>query len=201
MDIDRHTHVLLPIMGPEKTDILRLPKRHEPKLTTGVTAADGARLVRAQSVRDAVVAGIVAVILFCILWSMLSVLINRIFPWFTLILGLVVGLVVRRAGRGLDWRFPVIAALLVALGALAGNVLIAAAFTAAEFETGTLTILGAVTSMTWPVFFAEVMTPADLVYALFGAAVAAFYAKRRLGRAEFFALRQWEKTHDRDTPT
>lgn len=188
-------------MGPEKTDILRLPKRHEPKVTTDVTAADGERLLRAQSMRDAIIAGLVAVIVFCILLAMLSALIDRIFPWFPLLLGLVVGLVVRRAGNGLDWRFPSTAAVLVVVGALIGNVLVAATFTAAEFETGTLTILGAVTSMTWPVFFTEVMTPPDLVYALFGAAVAAFYANRRLARAEFLALRKWEKEHGGNRPT
>lgn len=188
-------------MRQEKTAVLRLPKRHGPGVGTEITAADGARLHRAQSLRGAVLAGLVAVVLFCVLWSMLSALINRIFPWFTLLLGLVVGLVVRRAGRGLDWRFPAVAALLVVLGTLAGNILVAATFTAAEFETGTLTILGAVTTMTWPVFFTEVMTPADLVYAMFGAAVAAFYAKRRLGRAEYFALRKWENEHGRDRPT
>lgn len=188
-------------MGSEKTDILRLPKRHAPKVTTDVTSADGERLVRAQSLRDAIVAGLIAVIVFCVLFSMLSALIDRMFPWFPLLLGLVVGLVVRRAGNGLDWRFPATAATLVVLGALAGNVLVAAMFTAAEFGTGTLTILGAVTSMTWPVFFTEVMTPPDLVYALFGAAVAAFYANRRLARAEVLALRKWEKKHGGDRTT
>ena len=201
MDIERYTHVLLRIMGSKKTDVLRLPKRHAPKVTTDVTAADGARLVRAQSVRNAILAGLVAVILFCMLWSMLSTLIGRIFPWLTMLLGLLVGLAVRRAGRGLDWRFPTIAALLAVLGSLSGNILVAASFTAAELGTGTLTVLGSVTSMTWPVFFAEVMTPADLVYALFAAAIAAFYANRRLARAEFLALRKWENQHGNDRAT
>jgi hypothetical protein len=46
--------------------------------------------------------------------------------------------------------------------------------------------------MTWPVFFDEVMTPADLIFALVSATVAAFYANRRLTRAEYLALRTWE---------
>ena len=196
MDILQRTGVLLRIMAPEKTDVLRLPKRHAPKVRREVTAADGARIVSAQSVRDATIAGLVAVIVFCILWSMLSALIDRIFPWFTMLLGLLVGLVVRRAGHGIDWRFPTIAAAYALLGSLAGNIVVAATFTAAEFETGTLTILGAVTSMTWPVFFAEVMTPPDLIYALFAAATAAFFANRRLNRAEFLALRKWEDQHE-----
>ncbi len=200
MDIAGRTRVLLRNMSEEKTNILRLPKKHAPKVTGRVSAAEGGRLVEAQSLRDALVAGLVAVTLFTVLWSMLSVLLGRIFPWLTLFLGICIGLVVRRAGRGLDWRFPVLAALLTLLGSLAGNIAIAANFTAAEFETGTLTVLGAVTTMTWPVFFAEVMTPVDLIYGLFSAAVAAFYANRRLTRAEFLALRKWEHRGSEDEP-
>jgi len=78
-------------------------------------------------------------------------------------------------------------------GALAGNVLVAAAFTAAEFDTGTLTVLRAATSFTWPVFFAEVMTPADAIYAFAGAGVAAFYANRRLSRKQYASYRAWQQ--------
>jgi hypothetical protein len=182
-------------MSEDKTDVLRLPKKHATKTTREVTAADGARLVSAQSLRRAVLAGVVAVVVFCTLWSMLSLVANRIFPWLTLLLGLLVGYVVRRAGHGIDWRFPVLAAALAVVGSLAGNVVVAAAFTAAEFDTGTLQILGAVTSLTWPVFFAEVMTPADAVYAVFAAAFAAFFANRRLTRTEYLALRKHEASN------
>ena len=73
------------------------------------------------------------------------------------------------------------------------HIVVAAAFTAQEFETGTLQILRAVTAMTWPVFFNEVMSFADAIYALVGAVVAAFYANRKLTRAEYFALRLWKQ--------
>lgn len=179
-------------MNQDKTDVLRLPRKHAPKVTREVTAADGERLVSSQSFRNALLTGAAAVLVFCVLWSMLSVLVDRIFPWLTLLLGLLVGHVVRRAGRGLDWRFSALAAALALAGALAGNIVVAAAFTAAEFDTGTLRILGAATALTWPVFFTEVMTPADAVYAVFAAAVAAFYANRRLTRAEYLALRKYE---------
>ena len=52
-------------------------------------------------------AGLIIIIVFSVLWAMASTLINRILPWMTVILGILVGLGVRRAGRGLDWRFPV----------------------------------------------------------------------------------------------
>jgi len=178
---------------PEKQkSVLRLPQRHR-GAPGEASAADGVRLVKAQSFRDAVVAGLIVIILFSALWAMLSTLVNRIFPWMTVVLGILIGLVMRRAGRGLDWRFPVCAAVLALAGALVSNVVVAAAFTASELETSTFTILRAVTSMTWPVFFDEVISAADIVYALFGAATAAFYANRRLSRGEYVAVRKWQE--------
>lgn len=143
--------------------------------------------------RDAIVGGLIVIILFSVLWSMLSTLVNRIFPWMTVLLGVLIGLVMRRAGRGLDWRFPVLAAGLALAGALAGNIFVAAAFTADELGTSTLEILRAVTSMTWPVYFSEVISAADVVYALMGAGAAAFYANRRLTRSEYSAWRRWRE--------
>ena len=172
--------------------VLRLPKKHR-GAADRAGQVDVRRLLDEQSMRDALAASLIVIILFSLLWAMLSTLVNRIFPWMTIVLGVVIGLVVRRAGRGLDWRFPVLAAVLTLVGAVASNVIVAAAFTADELGTSTFTILRAVTSMTWPVFFAEVVSAADIVYALFGAATAAFYANRRLMRSEYSALRKWRE--------
>ncbi len=179
-------------MAEKRKSVLRLPKRHVGAPGSS-SAADGERLVEAQSFRDAAVAGLIVIILFSVLWAMLSTLGNRIFPWMTVVLGILIGLVMRRAGRGLDWRFPILAAALALAGALVSNVVVAAAFTASELDTSTFTILRAVTSMTWPVFFDEVISAADIVYALFGAATAAFYANRRLSRGEYNSVRKWQE--------
>ena len=192
MEIRRRIRVLLRIMSDEKTGVLRLRKKHLPKVSREPTQEDARRLVAAQSVRNATMASLITIILFSVLWSMLSQLTGRIFPWMTLLLGILLGLAIRRAGFGLDWRFPVLAAGFALLGSLIGNVVVAAAFTAPELGTDTLTVLLNLTAMTWPVFFDEVMTPADLVFALFAAGIAAFYANRRLTRAEYLALRTWE---------
>jgi hypothetical protein len=185
--------VLLPIMSDENTGIIRLRKKHLPKVDKVPTRDDAQRLRAAQSVRNAIVASLIVIIVFSMFWSMLSVQLGRIFPWMTLLLGLLIGLAVRRAGLGLDWRFPAIAAVMAVLGSLSANVVVAAAFTAPILETTTLAVLSNLTVMTWPVFFDEVMTPADLVIALFSAGIAAFYANRRLTRAEYLALRTWEE--------
>jgi len=178
--------------------VLRLPKRHSRNSAGPPDRQLGARLANAQSPRSAITAGFVVIVIFSSAWAMLSAYVGRVFPWLTLLQALLVGLAVRRAGRGIDWRFPAIASAFAVLGALAGNIVVAAAFTAAEYDTGTLTVLRAVTSLTWPVFFDEVMTGADAVYALGSAGIAAFYANRRLTRAEFAAYRAWREADDHD---
>ena len=182
----------------QRKQVLRLPKRHSREHAAPPDPAVGARLARGQSLRGAVLAALLAVIAFSVVWVMLSTALGRLFPWMTVVQGLIVGLAVRRAGRGLDWRFPVIAAVAAVAGALAGNVIVAAAFTAAEFDTGTLTVLRAATSFTWPVFFDEVMTPADAIYALAAAGVAAFYANRRLSRHQYASYRAWLRENRSD---
>lgn len=182
----------------DKPKVLRLRKRHEPGNHAPPVLADGERLVAAQSVTHALLAGLVATLFFAIIWAMTSSLLSRVFPWFVLLLGFLVGFVVRRGGQGLDWRFPTLAAAITFCGAIVAKIVVAAAFTAAEFETGTLRVLSAVTTMTWPVFFDEAMTAADFIYALFAAAIAAYYANRRLSRRQYQALRMWEDRHEHE---
>lgn len=177
--------------------VLRLRKKHAPGRHTRPDASDGARLIGAQSTHHAVIAGVIVVILFATIWAMLSVALARVFPWLTLVLGFLIGVAVRRGGQGLDWRFPAIAAFLAFLGSIFGNVVVAAAYTAGELGTGTFTVLKSVTTYTWPVFFGEVMTAADFVFAFLSAGIAASYANRRLSRREYQALRIWqEESHD-----
>lgn len=177
---------------------LRLRKKHGSGKPTQVTFVDGKRLVKAQSVRNAVVAGLIVIIIFSLFWITLSELTNRVFPWFTIVLGFLLGHSIRLAGRGTDWRFPLIAAGMAIAGSLIANIIIAASVTAEGFGTGTLDVLRAVTSMTWPVFFDEVLTVADAFYAAIAAAIAAFYANRRLTRSEYQALRMWREEQEKD---
>jgi len=176
---------------------LRLRKKHGSGARRDISASDGHRLVLAQSLRNAFIAGVITIAVFCALWVALTTLTNRVFPWITVLLGAMLGLAMRRAGRGVDWRFPVLAAVMSVLGALLGNIVVAASYTAETFDTGTLQILRAVTSMTWPVFFDEVLTAADGFYAALAAGLAAFLANRHLTRSEYYALRLWRAESDR----
>lgn len=175
---------------------LRLRKKHGDGRRPNVTVADGERLVDAQSLRNAVVTSLIILIVFCVVWISLSALLNRVFPWMTVLLGCALGLGIRRTGRGVDWRFPTLAAAMALFGSIASNVVLAAAITADDFGTGTMQVLQAVTSMTWPVFFDEVWNAAHGFYAVVAAGVAAFFANRRLTRAQFYALRQWQNQSD-----
>lgn len=179
-----------------KHQVLRLRKKHAPGRHERPVASDGERLVRAQSLRQAIMAGMIAIVLFAVIWSMLTATVGRIFPWMTMLLGALIGLAVRRAGQGLDWRFPVTAAVLAFVGSVFAKLVIAAGTTAAEFDVSTIAVLGAVTTMTWPVFFAEAMTPADWAFAIFAAGIAALLAGRRLNRRDYQALRIWQEKED-----
>lgn len=176
---------------------LRLKKKHGEGQSPDSTAADGAKLVRAQSLRNATMAGLIVFLVFSVSWTALSSLAGSVFPWMTVVLGYVLGMAIRRAGRGVDWRFPALAAAFALSGSVLSNVVLAASTTAAEFGTGTLEILRAVTTMTWPVFFDEVWNIGDSFYAALSAGLAAFLAPRRLSRSEYYALRLWRRESDR----
>jgi hypothetical protein len=138
-------------------------------------------------------AGLIAIVLFAAIWSMLTAALGRVLPWMTLFLGVMIGFAVRRAGQGLDWRFPSLSAVLAFAGAILANIVVAAGTTAAEFDISTFAVLRAVTTMTWPIFFDEVMTAADWAFAIFAAGIASFYANLRLSRKQYQALRIWKE--------
>ncbi len=176
--------------------VLRLPKKHASGIDELPDPELGRRLEEAQSLRNAATAGAIVVILFALLWLGVSAMTARVFPWFPVILGFVLGFVVRAAGRGLDWRFPVLAATLTVIGSALGLIVISAAYTASELGTSTVTILTHATELTWPLFFEEVVTAADYVFTVVAAGIAAFYANRRLTRRQYFALRQWRERQE-----
>ena len=174
---------------PPKKSILRLRKKHDAGGRRPAPPPDPEKLLAAQSVSNALIAGIAVLVLMIAVWTWLAVVSGRVFPWFSVAQGLALGIAVRRYGRGFDWRFPLIAALLAWGGAYVGNFVVALPTTSAELDAGILQVLAGLTWWSFETFFAEVITPVDHIYALFAAAVAAFYGRRRLGREEIYALR------------
>jgi len=66
---------------------LRLRKKHGSGEPVQATSADGYLLVEAQSIRSAIVAGLITIIVFSIFWITLSELTDRVFPLLTVVLG------------------------------------------------------------------------------------------------------------------
>ena len=77
-----------------KHQVLRLRKKHAPGSHQPPVAADGERLVRAQSLLHAAMAAFIAIVIFAVIWSMLTAAFGRIFPWMTMLLGVLVGFAV-----------------------------------------------------------------------------------------------------------
>ncbi len=173
--------------------MLRLQKKHSPKQPDTGPKPDAARILAQQSVGRAIVGGIVAVLVFGWIWATLSVATGRVFPWLSILIGAVVGVAVQRYGRGLDWRFPVIAALIAWSGAYVGNLMIGIVETGRYIEVGPFSVFAGLSRDTMENFFANTVSPVDHIYAFCAAGVASYLAKRRLNRREVLAIRTMGK--------
>ena len=150
---------------------------------------DPEALIAAQSLQAAVAAAIITMLVLSGFWTFFTGVTGRVFPWFSIIQGIFIGLAVRRFGRGLDWQFPVIAGTVAWAGAFFGNLMVAIPVTTSELGASPLEVIRGLTWWSFRTFFTEVITVVDYIYAFCAAAVAMFYSKRRLTRHEDFALR------------
>ncbi len=165
--------------------MFRLKHRHSRNFDESIAAVSAEKLIAEQSVRAAITSAAIAIMVFNILWAYTASASGKYFPWIAIIQGVAIGIAVRQAGRGLDWRFPLIAGLAAWAGAYSGNLCIALTFTGAQN--------GAIDDAWWQVlsnFYANTVTVIDVIYAFCAVAVATFYSKRRLNRHEVFALRK-----------
>jgi hypothetical protein len=169
--------------------MLRLQKKHSGIQTHTGPKPDAARILAQQSVWRAIAAGIVVVLVFGWMWAILSVETGRVFPWFTILIGAIVGLAVRRYGRGLNWRFPTLAAFVAWGGAYVENLMIGIVETGRYIEAAPYRVFAGLSMDTIENFFANTVSPVDHIYAVCAAGVAAFFAQRRLNRREVLAIR------------
>ncbi|MDH5501131.1 MAG: hypothetical protein OEY72_08530, partial [Gammaproteobacteria bacterium] len=151
--------------------MLRLRRKHSQ--TTPAPAIDAAALLNAQAPGRALLAAVGIAALMNMLWLWLSDLTGHFFHAFSLLQGPMIGLAVRRAGHGIDWRFPSLAASVAVLAAVSGNFLVSLTTTAVVLDATALQVLRGLTVWTWQTWYAEVLSTADFIYALFAAAVAA----------------------------
>jgi len=165
--------------------MFRLKLRHSRHLDDKSPAVSAEKLIAAQSVRAAITGAAIAIIGSNILWAYSASASGRFFPWIAIIQGAAIGIAVQKAGRGLDWRFPLIAGIAAWTGAFSGNLFIALLFTTADTGSAPNSWLQILQS-----FFSNTVSGADVIYALCAVAVATFHSKRRLNRHEVLALRR-----------
>ena len=151
--------------------------------------ADGRRLLAEQSALRGLAGSVATALLLCWLWAVFSTMTGRYFPWFSILIGAIVGLAMQRFGRGLDWRFPVMAIIIAGAAAYAGNLMIGVLETGRYIDAEPIRVIGGLSIDTMRYFFINTISPVDHIYAFCACGVAAFFANRRLKRHEVLGLR------------
>lgn len=168
--------------------ILRLRQKHASR---GAAAdIDGGALLRDQSLKAGALGAVLASAILIVVWIAGGMLFDSFFPWFSLVVGFFIGRAVQHFGRGIDWRFPAIAAAATVLAAFLGSFMCALFLTGREFETSVLTLVSEISWHTIATFASREFAVVGSIYAAMAAAIAAFFAQRKLTRGEAVALRR-----------
>ena len=173
--------------------MFRLKQKHTPRKEGRLPPADGRQLLAEQSVARGLLGTLAVALLLCWGWALLSMSTAKVIPWFSVPIGALIGMAMQRFGRGLDWRFPAIAAAIAVLAAYAGNLLIGVLETGRYIEAEPMRVLGGLSADTMRNFFRNTVGPIDHIYAFCAAGVAAFFANRRLKRHEVLGLRTMDR--------
>ena len=174
--------------------MFRLIQKHSRHLSEKRPPADGRRLLAEQSIARGLVGSIVVGLLLCWLWAIFSMMTGRFFPWFSMLIGAVIGVAMQRFGRGLDWRFPVLAIIVAGIAAYAGNLMIGVLETGRYIDASPIRVVGGLSAETMRNFFRNTISPIDHIYAFCACGLAAFFANRRLKRHEVLGLRTFVRT-------
>lgn len=169
--------------------MLRLKQKHSLNPRDRRPPADGRRLLAEQSVSRGLIGSVAVGLLLCWLWALFSFQTGRVFPWFSILIGAGIGLSMQRFGRGLDWRFPVLAVVVAGVAAYAGNLMIGILETGRYIDAAPIEVVGGLSEETMVYFFRNTISPIDHIYAFCACGVAAFFANRRLKRHEVLGLR------------
>ena len=172
--------------------MFRLKQKHTADKRQKLPPVDGKRLVAEQSVVRGLLGGLAVALLLAWGWGVFASVTGRIFPWFSIPIGAFVGLAVQRFGRGLDWRFPVIALVLAGFAAYAGNLIIGVLETGRYIDASAGEVLRGLSGDTMRNFFRNSVSPVDHIYACSACGGAAFFANRRLKRNEVLGLRMMD---------
>lgn len=173
--------------------MFRLKQKHAQKRGERLPPADGRKLIAEQSVLRGFLGTLGVALLLSWGWALFAMATGRVFPWFSILMGALIGIAMQRFGRGLDWRFPVMAVVIAGLAAYFGNLMIGVLETGRYIEADPLRVLAGLSADTMRNFFRNTIGPIDHIYAFSACGVAAFFANRRLKRHEVLGLRTMEK--------
>ncbi|NOX68156.1 MAG: hypothetical protein GXP15_03145 [Gammaproteobacteria bacterium] len=174
----------------ETKSILRLRKKHAADPQQSVAKIDAQALLDEQSLSRATLGALFALVIVNALWVYFSLLFDRFYPWGSIIQGFMIGRAVRHFGKGINWRFPLLAAVFAFAGALIGSFVVSLNLTAREFSTSAFALVNEVSWYTIETFMTRDFGRVGLIYALTAAVLAAFFANRRLDQYAEVALRK-----------
>jgi hypothetical protein len=169
--------------------MFRLRQKHSRRRPEQFAKPDVRKILAEQSLVRAAGGSLAVTLLLSWLFAVFSMNSGSVFPWVPVLMGAVIGLSVQRFGRGLDWRFPLLAAVMACIGAYFGNLMIGVLETGRYIEEPVIRVLGGLSRDTMENFFSNTINPVDHIYAFCAAGVAAFLANRRLNRREVLAVR------------
>lgn len=173
--------------------MFRLKQKHTQKRAERLPPADGRKLLAEQSVVRGFFGTLAVALLLCWAWALFSMTTGRVFPWFSIVIGALIGMAMQRFGRGLDWRFPLMAIVIAGVAAYFGNLMIGVLETGRYIEAETSSVLRGLSADTMRSFFRNTIGPVDHIYAFSACGVAAFFANRRLKRHEILGLRTMDR--------
>lgn len=173
--------------------MFRLKQKHAPRRGERLPPADGRQLIAEQSVLRGFLGTSGVALLLAWGWALFAMATGKVFPWFSILMGALIGMAMQRFGRGLDWRFPVMAVLIAGVAAYFGNLMIGVLETGRYIEADPVRVLAGLSADTMRNFFRNTIGPIDHIYAFSACGVAAFFANRRLKRHEVFGLRTMQE--------
>ena len=169
--------------------MFRLKQKHSRPDKRKYPEPDLKLILTEESLLRGVLGSLAVAALLCWIWAVQAMITGRVFPWFSVLIGILIGFAMQRFGRGLDWRFPLAAGLVAGIGAYAGNLMIGVLETGRYIEAQPMEVIAGLSFDTMKNFFKNTINSVDHIYAFCSVAVAAFFAKRRLNRREVLALR------------
>ena len=176
--------------------MFRLKQKHSRPGKKKYPKPDVKRILAQASLLRGILGSLAIAALLCWIWAVQAMTTGRVFPWFSVLIGILIGFAMQRFGRGLDWRFPLGAGLVAGLAAYAGNLMIGVLETGRYIEAQPMQVIAGLSLDTMNYFFKNTINPIDHIYAICSVAVAAFFAKRRLNRREVLALRTTDKVEN-----